>query len=85
MGILLAFAVGYVVGARAGAQDFDDVVRAVEELRHSEEVRDLWAVLRTHAAHTLRTTADMLESGRTPGADVATDLVDRVRLLMRRD
>ncbi len=41
MGVLLAFAVGYVVGARAGAQDFDDVVRAVQELRDSEEFRSL--------------------------------------------
>jgi len=84
MGVLLAFLVGYVIGARAGAQDFDDVVRAVEELRDSEEVRDLLKVLRSHAAHTLRSTAELLENGASPDSDLASDLVDRVRLLMRR-
>ena len=37
MGILLAFAAGYVLGARGGSEDFDDVVQAVQAIRQSEE------------------------------------------------
>ena len=41
MGILIAFAAGYVFGARAGSQDFDDVVQALQAIRESEEFHDL--------------------------------------------
>ena len=41
MGILLAFAAGYVLGARAGSEDFDDVVEALQAIRQSEEFHDL--------------------------------------------
>jgi hypothetical protein len=85
MGVLLAWVVGYVVGARAGSKDFDEVVQAVRELRESEEMQGLWDALRSHLAHTLRSTADMVERGEAPSTAGAMDLVDRVRLLMRRD
>ena len=83
MGVLLAWAVGYVVGAKGGAQEFDDVVRALKELRDSDEVRELLSVLRSHVAHILRSTADMLEE--VPGSQPAGDLVDRVRLMIKKD
>jgi len=87
MGVLLAWAVGYVVGAQAGAKGFDDVVRALKEVHDSEEAHGLWLVVRSHLAHALRSTAEMLEA--TPVSPVAasnqsSDVVDRVRLLMRR-
>jgi hypothetical protein len=84
MGILFAWAVGYVVGARSGVRDFDDVVQAVKEVRDSEEVRDLLAVLRSHAAHILHSTAQFLEQAPAPdpNPDGQNDLLDRVRRLM---
>jgi hypothetical protein len=82
MGILLAWAVGYVVGAKGGTRNFDDVVQAVKELRESDEVGELLTVLRSHLAHVLRSTADMLEE--VPGSQPAGDLVDRVRQLVKR-
>ncbi len=84
MGVLLAWALGYVVGARSGVHDFDDVARALKELRESDEARDLWSVVRSHAAHALRSAAEMLEQPEPPGAQMATDLVERVKLMMRR-
>jgi hypothetical protein len=69
MGILLAWAVGYVVGAKGGPQDFD-------------EVRQLWSVLRSHFGKVLRSAADMLEE--VAGPQPAGDLVDRVRLMMKK-
>ena len=59
MGILLAFAAGYILGAKAGSDDFDDVVDAVNAIRQSEEFNDLVRSLRSHAAHTLRELASL--------------------------
>jgi hypothetical protein len=82
MGVLLAWAVGYVVGAKGGAQDFDDVVQAVRELRDSDEARQLWSVVRNHLGKVLRSAANMLEE--VAGPQPAGDLVDRVRLMMKK-
>lgn len=84
MGVLMAFAVGYVVGARAGSRDFDDVVAALRSVRDSDEFTDLIAAMRAHLGHTLREIGELLES---PGAEVpdVSDLVDRVKRLARRD
>lgn len=82
MGILLAWAVGYVVGAKGGAQDFEDVVQAAKDLRDSDEVRQLWSVLRSHFGRILRSAADMLEE--IAGPQPSGDLVDRVRLMMKK-
>ena len=43
MVVLLAFAAGYIVGAAAGSQDFDDVVDAVKAIGRSDEFHDLLA------------------------------------------
>jgi hypothetical protein len=82
VGVFLAWAVGYVVGAKGGAEDFDDVVQAVKELRDSDEVRQLLSVLRSHLGKLLRSTANMLEE--VAGAQPPGDLVDRVRLMMKK-
>lgn len=82
MGILLAWFVGYVVGAKGGTQDFDDVVKAINELRDSDEIRQLWSVLRSHFGKALRSAADMLEE--VAGPQPAGDLVDRVRLMIKK-
>jgi hypothetical protein len=86
MGLLLVFAAGYVMGARAGSESLDDVVDAVQAIRESDEFHDLVKALRTHAAHSLRELATMMENGRTasntPGTTTTGDLVDRVRLIV---
>ena len=84
MGILLAFAVGFVVGGRGGAQDFNDVIQAVRELRDSEEFHGLLGVLRQHGAHMLRSAADLLDGPTMPHTEEGTDIADRVRLLMKK-
>jgi hypothetical protein len=82
MGVLLAWVVGYVVGAKGGSEDFDDVVQAVKELRDSDEVRQLLSVVGSHIAHVLHSTAQVLEQ--VPTSQPTSDLVDRVRLLVKR-
>ena len=89
MGILLAFAAGYVLGARAGSEEFDDVVQALQAIRQSEEFNDLVRSLRSHAAHTLRELATLLDrvgtADGTSSSVTTQDLVDRVRSLVGRE
>ena len=78
MGVLLAFAVGYVVGARAGTEDFRDLVDAYNAVRGSDEFTDFMQALRGHAAFALRELAAMVDGdGARPG--LAQGLVERVR------
>jgi hypothetical protein len=84
MTVLLAFAAGCVVGAKAGAQDFRDVTRSLNAIRQSEEFHDLVAALRSHAGQTLRHLADALEQQSGPAVVPADDLVDRVRHIVGR-
>jgi hypothetical protein len=84
MGILLVFAAGYVMGARAGGESLDELMDAVHAIRESDEFNDLVKALRTHAAHSLRGLATMLENGRDQIAERngSSDLVDRVKLIV---
>lgn len=78
--MLFALAAGYVLGAKAGSRDFDQLFDSVRAIRDSEEFNDFLAVLRSHASHTLRELADMLER---VGPETLTnnDLVERVKQL----
>ena len=83
MGLLLVFAAGYVMGARAGSESLDDLVDAVQAIRASEEFDDLVKALRKHAAHSLRGLATMLENGREPAVQRdPSDLLDRMKLIV---
>jgi hypothetical protein len=86
MGLLVAFAAGCFLGARAVREDLGDIKRSLQAVRSSDEFHDLVAALRTHAGQTLRHVADGLERTGTPGDDDMTpeDLVARVRHLMGR-
>jgi hypothetical protein len=82
MGILLAFAVGYAIGARAGSENFDEVVDSVKAVRDSEEFASLVKALRSHAGHTLRELASLVDGTAAPSTGSAQDLVERVRKLI---
>ena len=84
MGLLLVFAAGYVMGARAGGESLDEVIDAVHAIRESDEFHDLVSALRTHAADSLRGLATMLDNGRDATSERTTpsDLLDRVKLLV---
>lgn len=86
MGALVALAIGYVIGARAGSKDLDQVTAALRALTASDEFADVVAAMRSHVGHTLREVGGMIEGSReAPGVDdVAGDLVDRVRHLFGR-
>jgi len=87
---LVALASGYVLGARADREDFDDVVQALRAVLDSEEVHDLVVAVRGHVGHALRNLADIVEQHQaaatsvraTATSVVGADLVDRVRRLV---
>lgn len=83
MGIVLAFAVGYIVGANSGQESYRDVVESLRAVRQSEEFDGLVAAVRGHVGASLRQLADFVEeSGHD---DVApARILERVRTLMAR-
>ena len=86
MKLLAVLAVGYVLGARTAGEELDDVWRSLRAIRDSDELRDLMSSLRSHASHTLRELAamvdrDSLDPDSDSGSELAHDLVERVRHL----
>ena len=65
MGMFLAAAAAYIVGANAGKQNFDNVVHSLDAIRRSDEFRDLVEAVRIHVAGTLREVAGAIDQ---PGA-----------------
>ena len=88
MGVVVALAVGYVIGARAGSKDLDQVVHSLKAVRESEEFADLVSAVRSHLGHTLRELAVMVDRGADEPAGTTMpdggDLVERVRHIFGR-
>jgi hypothetical protein len=83
MGIVLAFAVGYAVGANAGQEGYQEVIDAVRAVGRSEELQALVAALRSHAGATLRQLSVIVEGEPDEPLNPGR-LLDRVRDLMGR-
>lgn len=79
MGVLLAFFVGWTVGAKAGAKGFNEVVDACRTVKDSEEFEALVAITRSHAANALAEVSKLL-SGET-SVPAPADLLERVQRL----
>ena len=77
MGVLLAFAVGYALGARAGAQGLEEIVTSLKEIRESEEFAGMVNAFRSHAGHLLREAAEYVGAERQ--SLTMSDLVERMR------
>ena len=81
----ISLLVGYVIGAKAGSKDLDQVAHALRALSASEEFADLVEAVRSHVGHTLRELGGMIEgTSDAMGTPDADDLVDRVRHLFGR-
>lgn len=80
---MLAFAVGYIVGANAGQDGYQDVVESVRAVRESEEFRGLLSALRSHASATFRQLSVLVDDTQDEQFNPSR-LLDRVRDLMDR-
>ncbi len=80
--MLLAFAVGFVMGGSSATRDREDVVDSFETIWASEEVAAVVMVARSQVGRTLREVADMVDG---TGRELAgtPDLVDMVRQLVQ--
>jgi hypothetical protein len=81
VGVLLAFAVGYVVGARAGNEGLDEVKDALKAVLDSEELKALGDALRAHASHVLKELGAKLASDSDDPITVE-DVLGRLRNLV---
>lgn len=69
MGTLFGFVVGYVLGARAGAEGFEEVVQSLRDIRQSEEFRGFVEAMKSHSRHVLGQVSGRL-AGELPPEDV---------------
>ena len=83
MGIVLAFAVGYLVGANAGHEGYEEVIESLRAVRASDEFNGLLTALRSHASASLRQLGDLIDEGSGDDASPVR-LLERVRTLMGR-
>jgi hypothetical protein len=85
MGMLIAFAAGFVVGARTGKKEFEDLTTSLRALRDSQEFADVVAAARAHMSHGLRELASVLDGAASASAGDSEDVVTRVKVLFGRE
>jgi hypothetical protein len=82
----IALVVGYVMGAKAGSRDLDQLAGSLKRLAESEEFADVVSAARSHLGHTLRELGALVDGpGELTDATDTGDLVDRVRHLFARE
>ena len=79
--VLLALMVGYVIGAKTGGKELDELGRSVTALLGTDEFADVVESGRAQVGSSLRQLASMVD-GEVGRADVGGDLVAKVRNLV---
>jgi hypothetical protein len=82
--VLLALMVGYVIGAKTGGKELDELERSLNALLGTDEFADVVTSSRSQVGSSLRELAAMVE-GKHRIADVGGDLVAKVRSLVGPD
>ena len=85
MKVFMGLVVGYLIGARSGGKDLDELNRSVKALADTDEFADVVTAARAQLGHTLRELAAIVDgnNGDRPD-DPSLDLVDRVRHIVSR-
>jgi hypothetical protein len=85
MGIFFGLVVGYLLGARTGGKDLEQLSESVKALADTDEFADVVTAARAQLGHTLRELASIVD-GHDGGSsdDPSLDLVDRVRHIVSR-
>lgn len=86
MGIFFGLVVGYLLGAKTGGKDLDQLSRSLKALTDTGEFGDVVTAARSHVGHTLRELAALVDrDGAQAGpGDGTVDLVDRVKHIVNR-
>ncbi len=90
--VLLALAVGYVIGAKAGSKEIDQLSRSVTALLSTDEFVDVMTSARSQVSSTLHQLASMVDGGVSSTSSnghrfngTAGDVVAQVRNLVGSD
>jgi hypothetical protein len=84
MKMLLPLAVGYLIGAKTGGKDLEQLSRSLKALCETDEFGDVVTAARAQVASTLRELASIADGGQ-PASVPTGDLVARVRNLVGRE
>jgi hypothetical protein len=82
--VFLALVVGYVIGAKTGAKELEELGRSVNALFGTDEFAEVITSARSQVGSTLRELASMVD-GEQRLTDVSGDLVAKVRHLVAPD
>jgi hypothetical protein len=82
--VLVALAIGYILGAKTGAKELEQFNRSVAALLGTDEFADVVASARTQVGSSLREVASMIDGGHQM-PEVGGDLVAKVRSLVGHD
>ncbi len=82
--IFLVFVAGYVLGAKTGSKDLDQLSQSIKSLFETDEFGDVVVAARAHVGTTLREIASILDGQRVATA-ADGDLVAQVRHLVGHD
>jgi hypothetical protein len=80
VGLVLAFAVGWLVGNRAGNEGLDEMADAIRGVASSDELRGLFGALRSHTSHALKEVGARLTDDDDPLT--IEEVVDRLRQIV---
>ena len=83
MSILAALVAGFVIGTKAGGEEWDEVRQSLVALYGSDEFADVVTATRAQVAKALRVMAQMVDA--EPDEVQDTDVVARVRHLIAHD
>jgi len=85
MGVFIGLIVGYLLGARTGGKDLEQLSQSVKALADTDEFADVVTAARSQLGHTLRELASIVDgSDGSASDDPSLDLVDRVRHIVSR-
>jgi hypothetical protein len=82
--VLLALAIGYVIGAKTGGKELDQLGESITALLGTDEFVEVVSSARAQAGSTLRQLAAMVDGDRHPN-DMGGDVVAKVRSLISQD
>ena len=82
--ILLALSIGYVLGAKTGGKELEQLQRSVTALLGTDEFADVVSSARAQVGSTLRELASVVDSDVRLG-DLGGDMVAKVRSLVGSD
>jgi hypothetical protein len=84
MGVLVALVVGYVMGAKTGGRELEQLGRSLKALYGTDEFADVVSAARAQMGVGLRELAALI-GGEGAASDTSGDLVARVRTLVGRE